>query len=261
MLKQRVITALFAVVSRLLGLFMLPSGAAQLVVALVILAGAWEWSGFLGARSTSYRAGYVLFIAVLMGLVTWQAPQINGLLFRIALVWWAAALVWTFFFPTPIPTAVRWVAGALVLVPLYSALIVLYLASPAILLGGLLIVWAADTGAFTAGKLFGRVKLAPQISPGKSWEGVIGGLLTVALLAAGGAYLFDARVIVLVPFCLAVACASVVGDLTVSMFKRTAGLKDSGSLFPGHGGVLDRIDSVAAAAPLFALGIGWTGLQ
>jgi phosphatidate cytidylyltransferase len=260
-LKQRVITALFAVVALLLVLFVLPGAAAHLVVALVILAAAWEWSGFLGARSTPHRVAYVVFIAVLMGVVTWQAPQLDGLLLRLAVAWWTAALVWIFFFPTPIPTVVRWVAGALVLVPLYSALITLYLASPAILLGGLLVVWAADTGAFAAGKLFGRVKLAPQISPGKSWEGFIGGLLTVALLAAAGAYLFDARILVLVPFCLAVACASVVGDLTVSMFKRTAGLKDSGSLFPGHGGVLDRIDSVAAAAPLFALGIGWAGLQ
>jgi phosphatidate cytidylyltransferase len=260
-LKQRIITAVFAVAALLLVLFVLPSAAAQIVVALLILVGAWEWSGFLGARSTSVRVGYVAFIAVLMGFVTWQMPQINGLLFGVAMAWWAVALVWTFFFPTPIPTVVRWVAGALVLLPLYSALIVLYLASPAILLGGLLIVWSADTGAFAAGKLFGRVKLAPKISPGKSWEGVIGGLLTVALLALVGAYVFDARAAVLIPFCLAVACTSIVGDLTVSMFKRTAELKDSGSLFPGHGGVLDRIDSVAAAAPLFALGIGWTGLQ
>jgi len=149
----------------------------------------------------------------------------------------------------------------LVLVPLYNALIALYLASPAILLGAFVIGWAADTGAFFAGKTLGRVKLAPSISPGKTWEGVIGGLVTVSLLAAVGAYWLDARITVLVPFCLAIACASVVGDLTVSMFKRTAGLKDSGTLFPGHGGVLDRIDSVAAAAPLFALGIGWMGVQ
>ena len=120
--------------------------------------------------------------------------------------------------------------------------------------------WAADTGAFVAGKLFGRVKLAPQISPGKTWEGVIGGLLTVAVLAVAGAYLFDARVSVLVPFCLAVACASIVGDLTVSMFKRNAGLKDSGNLFPGHGGVLDRVDSVTAAVPLFVFALTWLEL-
>jgi phosphatidate cytidylyltransferase len=260
-LKERVITALIAVAVLLLVLFVLPQAVAQVVVALLILAGAWEWSGFLGSRSTAVRAGYVILIAVLMGLATWLAPQINGQLFQVALVWWVCALVWTLFYPTPIPAAVRWIVGVLVLLPLYKALVVLYLASPAVLLGALLIVWAADTGAFVAGKLFGRVKLAPQISPGKTWEGVIGGLATVAVLAAAGGWLFDLRIGVLVPFCLAIACASVVGDLTVSMFKRTSGLKDSGAIFPGHGGVLDRVDSVAAAAPLFALGISWMGLQ
>jgi len=260
-LKARVITALIAVAVLLVVLFALPRAAAQSVIALVVLAGAWEWSGFLGSSSAVLRASYVTLIALLMGLVTWLAPQIDGVLFQVALAWWLGALLWTLFYPTPIPAVVRWAGGALVLVPLYEALIVLYLASPAILLGALLIVWAADTGAFAAGKLFGRVRLAPKISPGKTWEGVIGGLLTVAALAAAGAYLFDARAAVLVPFCLAGACVSVVGDLTVSMFKRTSGIKDSGTLFPGHGGVLDRVDSVAAAAPLFALGVGWTGLQ
>jgi len=261
MLKERIITAVIAVAALLLVLFVLPQAVAQVVVAAVILLGAWEWSGFLGSQSTPLRAGYVALIAILMGLVTWSAPQIDGLLFQLALAWWVGALLRTLFYPTPIPGAVRWIAGALVLLPLYKALVVLYLASPTVLLGALLIVWAADTGAFVAGKAFGRVKLAPKISPGKTWEGVIGGLIAVAALAVAGAYLFDVRIAVLVPFCLAVACASIVGDLTVSMFKRTAGLKDSGAIFPGHGGILDRVDSVAAAAPLFALGIGWAGLQ
>jgi phosphatidate cytidylyltransferase len=107
----------------------------------------------------------------------------------------------------------------------------------------------------------GKVKLAPQISPGKTWEGVIGGLVAVLLLIVVRSMWVESDLMTLIPFCLAVAAFSVVGDLTVSMFKRTAGVKDSGSLFPGHGGVLDRIDSVAAAAPLFALGLTWVGLR
>ena len=144
---------------------------------------------------------------------------------------------------------------------MYLALIILYDAAPTILLFALLIVWVADSGAFFAGKMMGRVKLAPKISPGKTWEGVIGGLVAVVLLTLLRSLWVETDLAVFVPFCLAVACLSIVGDLTVSMFKRTAGLKDSGSLFPGHGGVLDRIDSVAAAAPLFALGVSWAGLK
>ena len=142
-------------------------------------------------------------------------------------------LIWTFFFPTAIPLAVRWLAGALVLVPLYLALILLYNAQPLTLLFALLIVWVADSGAFFAGKTLGRVKLAPQISPGKTWEGVIGGLVAVVLLTLILSRWVDTDLAVFIPFCLAVACVSIVGDLTVSMFKRTAGVKDSGSLFSG----------------------------
>jgi phosphatidate cytidylyltransferase len=148
-----------------------------------------------------------------------------------------------------------------VLVPLYLALMVLYEVSPGILLFSLLIVWVADSGAFLAGTTLGRVKLAPKISPGKTWEGVIGGLIAVVLLTLGRAIWVQTDLAIFIPFCLAVACISIVGDLTVSMFKRTIGVKDSGTLFPGHGGVLDRIDSVAAAAPLFALGVTWVGLK
>jgi phosphatidate cytidylyltransferase len=124
----------------------------------------------------------------------------------------------------------------------------------------LLIVWIADIGAYFVGKGFGRVKLAPAISPGKTWEGVLGGLTAVVLLAAIGSPTLGIGIAVLVPFCLAVSMLSVVGDLTVSMFKRAAGVKDSGSIFPGHGGLLDRMDSVTAAAPLFAFALRYTGI-
>jgi len=179
----------------------------------------------------------------------------------VSLAWWLVALIWIFFYPTGVAPIVRWLGGALVLVPLYIALDLLYTAGPLLLLFALLIVWVADSGAFFAGKLFGRVKLAPKISPGKTWEGVLGGLIAVVLLTLARSIWVETDLGVYIPFCLAIACISIVGDLTVSMFKRSVGLKDSGRLFPGHGGILDRIDSVAAAAPLFALGIAWVGLR
>ncbi len=131
---------------------------------------------------------------------------------------------------------------------------------PVLVLIMLVIVWAADIGAYFVGRAVGRVKLAPQVSPGKTWEGVIGGLAAAtlaAIVAAGWAGLTIAQGVGLG---ISVAAISVIGDLTVSMFKRNAGLKDSGRLFPGHGGVLDRIDGVTAAAPLFAIEATWLGM-
>jgi phosphatidate cytidylyltransferase len=260
MLKQRVITALISLVLLLVVLFALPPLSAKGMIALVVLAGAWEWSAFLESGSRAIRVVYVALIGVLMAAVNLVWHDGLQVVLLVALAWWLAALVWAFRFPTPIPAALRWICGALVLVPLYAALIALYEMSPWLLLFALLIVWSADVGAFFAGRQFGKVKLAPKISPGKTWEGVIGGLSLVAVLAAIITFQVDAAPAVLVPFCVAVAFTSIIGDLTVSMFKRTSGLKDSGTLFPGHGGVLDRIDSVSAAAPLFALGLPWLGL-
>ena len=259
-MKQRIITALIALAALLFVLFYAPQELALAVIVLVMLAGAWEWSGFFENASGFVRGSYVVLIGALLAAVTLLGVDVR-LVFQVALAWWVVALAWTFFFPTPIPAAVRWVSGALVLVPLFMALIVLYQAGRELLLFALLIVWVADSGAFFTGKFIGRVKLAPDISPGKTWEGVIGGLVAVVVLTLLRSTWAETDLAVFIPFCLAVASLSVVGDLTVSMFKRTAGLKDSGSLFPGHGGVLDRIDSISAAAPLFALGVGWVGLS
>lgn len=259
-MKQRIITAVIALLALLLVLFVAPKQLALLVIVAVMLGGAWEWSAFLGVTGNATRFVYVAVVAALLAAVSFL-PVDTELVLQLALLWWVAALIWTFFFPTPIPSAIRWLVGILVLVPLYLSLIVLYNAQPMILLFALLIVWVADSGAFFAGKMLGRVKLAPKISPGKTWEGVIGGLVAVVLLTLLRSLWVETDLAVFVPFCLAVACLSIVGDLTVSMFKRTAGVKDSGNLFPGHGGVLDRIDSVAAAAPLFALGLSLVGLQ
>jgi phosphatidate cytidylyltransferase len=259
----RILTAIVAAALILLVLFVFPPQAAKAVIAAIILAAAWEWAKFLGFFAVAERLGYVVVIGALLAAATWLTPSAEAaeVILKVGLAWWCAALIWVFFYPTPIPRPVAWICGALVLVPAFSALMTLYALRPSMLLFALVIIWAADTGAYFAGRSFGRVKLAPSISPGKTWEGVIGGLVAVVLvLVAVRLYWLDVDIALIIPFCLAVAGLSVVGDLTVSMFKRSAGLKDSGRVFPGHGGVLDRIDSVTAAAPLFALGISWAGL-
>lgn len=260
-MKQRIITAIIALAVLGILLFAMPPLVVHIALGALIVAGAWEWSGFLGHAGSGARLIFVAMIAALLAVTVLFFSAWTEQILMLSLAWWFVALIWTFLFPTPIPQAVRWAVGILVLVPLYIALMVLYTADPMILLFALLIVWVADSGAYFAGKTMGRVKLAPQISPGKTWEGVIGGLVAVVLLTVLRSVRVESDLAVLIPFCLAAGALSIVGDLTVSMFKRTAGVKDSGSLFPGHGGVLDRIDSVAAAAPLFALGLSWVRLS
>lgn len=260
-MKQRVITAIVALLVLGVVLFAMPPLAVRVAIGALVVAGAWEWSGLLGHDGTWPRLAFVAAIAALLAVTQLFLAEWTQVILLLSLAWWTLALLWAFIFPTPVPQAFRWLVGALVLLPLYVALMQLYDADPMTLLFALLIVWVADSGAYLAGRTMGRVKLAPQISPGKTWEGVIGGMLAVVLLTIVRSVWVESDLMVLIPFCLAVGALSVVGDLTVSMLKRTAGVKDSGNLFPGHGGVLDRIDSVAAAAPLFALGMAWAGLQ
>lgn len=263
MLRQRIITALVAGALLLAVLFVVPAALARGVIVGVVLLAAWEWSGFVAPQGAGGRAAYVALIGALLAAAWWLlgGGDISATaVFGVAMLWWAGALVWVCFYPTPVPRVLAALAGALVLLPLWLALDVTYRQAPGLLLFMLVVIWSADVGAYFAGRRFGRVKLAPQVSPGKTWEGVIGGLVLVSLLAFAGAWWFGADVAVLVPFCVAVALTSIVGDLTVSAFKRSVGMKDSGQLFPGHGGLLDRVDSVAAGLPLFALGMGWAGL-
>ena len=263
MLKQRVVTAIVALSVLAVVMYVVPVIIARIAIALLMLGAAWEWSGFIFSKENKGRYVYLLFIAILMALIFVALPNAGlvDIILKISLGWWFTALAWMFFFPTPIAKPVAWICGALVIVPAWLALDILYLQRPELLLFALLIVWVADMGAYFVGKGFGRVKLAPQISPGKTWEGVFGGVSAVMVLAVLGSLAFEIEIAVIVPFCLAVAMISIVGDLTVSMFKRHSGVKDSGNLFPGHGGVLDRIDSVTAAAPLFAVALGWIGMR
>ena len=267
MLRQRVITAVVLGVGLLIVLLWLPPSIAIGVFALIVLVGAWEWSAFPGFRFSAARFAYVVAVAVAM-LLVWRLTLEDGrleTLLWIAGAWWLIAFLWVTLAPAAQSRALIATSGLLVLVPAWVALAHLYLepaqdmaaTGPQLVLFLLLLVWAADIGAFFAGRSFGRLKLAPRVSPAKTWEGVLGGLAAAALVAAAGARLFDLPRVAFLSLCLGVALISVVGDLTESMFKRHAGLKDSGSVFPGHGGVLDRIDSVTAAAPLFLLGLRW----
>jgi phosphatidate cytidylyltransferase len=176
----------------------------------------------------------------------------------VALVWWFAAFLWLCLAPARVTPLSAALAGVLSLVPCWLALVHITLATQSArwVLFTLGLVWAADTGAFFAGRWLGRVPLAPRVSPKKTWEGALGGVLVSGIFAwICATSVFTLDVWPFVVTCVAVAALSIVGDLTESMLKRAAGLKDSGTLFPGHGGMLDRIDSVTAAAPalVFAL--------
>ncbi len=264
-LRQRILTAVVLVVVLLAVLLWLPPWATVAVITLVVLAGAWEWSAFLVAgRSPVLRVAYVLLIAMLLYGV-WRFSSVQGreLILIVAVLWWLAAFVWIALAPRRVAPWAAAAAGVLALIPSWLALVRLRLLSPhgeQWTLFVLLLVWVADIGAFFCGRRFGRIRLAPDVSPGKTWEGVLGGTAVSALVAVGGSLWFRVPLVTFLPLCLAAVGFSIVGDLTESLLKRSAGVKDSGSIFPGHGGVMDRIDSLTAAAPVLLLGLTLMGV-
>jgi phosphatidate cytidylyltransferase len=268
MLRLRILTALILGCALLTGLFLLAPRWTILAFGIVWLVGAWEWAGFGALHSLPLRMLYCCAIAFLQALSWWwtEEPAHLLMLLAAACAWWAAAFVWLMVAPEWHRPRLALLCGIPVLVPSFIALGRLVLAGhgpiggPAIVLWLVLLVIASDIGAFFVGRRFGRRKLAPRVSPGKTWEGAVGGLCTVVLVALGGARIFGFPAGLSIGFGCAVGIFSVLGDLTESMFKRAAGLKDSGVVLPGHGGVLDRIDSVTAAAPLYALGLFGSGV-
>ncbi len=269
MLKVRIATASFLALLLLLVLFVLPPLWAVLVFAGTMTLGAWEWSGFGSVGGILGRSAYAAGIAALLGASwVWTRDPVHLLwVLRLACLWWIAAFVWLIVAPASNRPALILACGVPVLVPTFLALARVHTSprgfarGPEMLLWLLLLVFAADIGAYFAGRAWGRHKLAPHVSPGKTWEGALGGLAAVAAVALVGTLHFGLPVFGGVAFACAIGIFSVIGDLTESMFKRAAGLKDSGKLLPGHGGVLDRVDSVTAAAPLYALGLFGTGVM
>jgi phosphatidate cytidylyltransferase len=278
MLRQRVITGLIMAGLFLSAMVFLPLPALAAVFGALVLAGGWEWSRLAGWQSVVTRTLYVLVLTASMLALYWYcrldqrpAPEQVQPFLGLACLWWSFALLWVKSYPM---SAVLWrtvfmrsLMGLLILTPAWLAAVFL-LSFPR---GGLLVVImvlvvaSADIGAYFSGKTWGRHQLAEKVSPAKTWEGFWGGMAGCMLLSLILWALLPDRashvgLLSVAAVTLSTALASVVGDLSVSMVKRESGVKDSGTLLPGHGGVLDRLDSICGAAPVFALGLllaGW----
>ena len=264
-LRARILTALLLAALVIVVLAWLLPHVAVALIALAIFAGGYEWAGFARLRSVPARLAYAAAILLaLTGAETLAAdPRWLSLMLRIAVVWWLIAFLWLALRADAGGRVAAAIVGFPVLVPAgisLSHLVSLQPHGQLLLLYLLVLIAAADVGAYFGGRRFGRRKLAPHVSPGKTWEGFAVGMLAAAAVAVAGAFIFDMPFWPWLFICELVALVSVVGDLTESMFKRHVGLKDSGKLLPGHGGILDRIDSITAAAPTFLLGLLALGL-
>ena len=276
MLMQRVATALVLLPLLLAAIWWLPTPALYAVFSLIGVLIAWEWAGLMRFSSAAPKLPKLMYAAltgVLLGAVWWLVqlqPELWLALAGISLLWWIVAFTLVRGYPKNFEThapgkLAMALIGQVLVLPTILALAMLHAggadephAGTWRLLYVFFLIFAADTGAYFAGRRFGKRKLAPLVSPGKSIEGAIGGLLLCAVWACTAGIAIFAPGGKTVPFVLvsmAVAAVSILGDLTESMFKRAAGVKDSGTLLPGHGGFLDRVDSLLAAAPMMALGL------
>ena len=270
MLRLRIITAIILAPIVLASVFLLPHFEFALFVGVVLAVAAWEWANFANLSNLN-RYFYALGVAVVM-LAAYFAPVLP--VFLLSSLWWVIAFMLVVNYPKLDElwgsSAVIMVIGIFTLVPGFVALIELkrYAESNYLICLLFFLICGADIGAYFSGRAFGKRKLAPRVSPGKSWAGFYGGILTsfvIAMLMSlylGRPQLLTAEGVVFLASCMFVAEVSVLGDLTVSMFKRHRDIKDSSNLLPGHGGFLDRIDSLLSASPVFALYLGiaaWAG--
>ncbi|MGJ3354283.1 phosphatidate cytidylyltransferase [Providencia sp. Je.9.19] len=274
MLKYRLLTAIILIPIVIAALFLLSPVNFGYVVIAVCALGAWEWAQFAGWYSQAKRIGLAVVFAAILLAIQFSLPNIVELASEpviyyglwAGLVWWVVAILLVITYPASASwgksVIVRLLFGVLTIVPFYCGMMVLrtigYHSDTFFgawwLLYVMLLVWGADSGAYAFGRTMGRNKLAPKVSPGKTWEGLIGGLITAGIIS----WLFSAFAPIpvmpdyLLVTSIIVVIVSVFGDLTESMFKRQSGIKDSSHLIPGHGGILDRIDSLTAAIPVFA---------
>ncbi|MGH8118244.1 MAG: phosphatidate cytidylyltransferase [Rhodanobacteraceae bacterium] len=277
MLKQRVVTAVVLAPLLIALIFLTKASVFATLLGLIFLLGMWEWTRLAGLHGRLLRAASLIGYAIVFALLwkvcktpRWWLPVLAGV------VWWLLALAWLGQHDfaagaTRGHTALKLAAGALVVVPAWCAVVVMHgdLAGPDTghghwwVLFFACIVVAADIGAYAAGRRWGHAKLAPVISPGKTRAGVYGALACSGVVGLVGGALLKVpgeRLPAIVALALVTVLFSIVGDLFESLMKRHAGVKDSGRLFPGHGGVFDRMDSMVAALPVFVLGKFLLGL-
>lgn len=282
MLKERVLSAIVMLLVAIVALFWLSPMWFTFGLAGLIVVGMWEWAQFAGFKRPIARAIVAVVTICLLYFPLFASTdyikatrfltdETTPLLF-VACIWWVVAFGLVVTYPKSASlwansVSAKFIFGFCTLIPFFIATLALrfyhYHVSPYqgtyLLLYVFSLIWAADSGAYFFGRALGKHKLAPKVSPGKSWEGAIGGLFTAAVVAVLFLQFTPnnllGREVNLVPFValsVATVAISILGDLTESMFKRQAGIKDSSHLIPGHGGVLDRIDSLTAAVPFFA---------
>ncbi|MFV8833722.1 phosphatidate cytidylyltransferase [Aquisalimonas sp. APHAB1-3] len=270
MLKWRVITALVLLPLVLGVVFLLPTAGFALAMAVVVGLGAWEWTRLIGLRAQRERAGHVAALLILLvgSAVCLASAVATSLVLAVGVVGWLGLITWLAAYQRgqaadgPVTGRAGTLLGLLLFVPAWFGLVFVHGQPGGAWLVFMLLVltWAADVGAYFAGRALGRRRLAPRISPGKTMEGAAGGLALTLVAAWVLASVLPAPLpggLSLLLLAVAVFVASVAGDLFESMIKRRCGVKDSGTLLPGHGGVLDRIDSLTATAPVFAAGLLW----
>ena len=271
MLYQRILTAIPLAAFVCWIIFFQPTSVFFYFALFIVLISAYEWARLSAIQNIYIRGGYALLItATAWSMQQYAADYIPWTIF-IAVMWWFSI---TFYLKFAKP---KTASSDLKLDKLLVAFLVLpaaalamqkihafqagpYIQGSALLFYALSLVWVADIGAYFAGKKFGKNKLAPNISPGKTKEGLLGAVITTTLYTLAASFYFDLdrdRAIMLVMLSVIVTFISVTGDLYISFLKREAGLKDSGNILPGHGGMLDRVDSVLAAMPVFLLGFSW----
>lgn len=263
MLRQRIITALILIPITLAILFYLPPMPFAMLMSFVTLGAAWEWTNLMGLKKVSRRWLYLALVAAIFIVALFKLPVL--LLFVSTFIWWLFATILIILYPRgskwwSSSVLIRGLMGLFVLIPCWAAIIYIRIQQNDgiyALLFLFVLIWGADSAAYFVGKKWGKHKLAPHVSPGKSVEGMCGAIIFSLLIAVAVFWLCKIPLRIWpwgVALALVTVLFSIMGDLFESMLKREAGLKDSGGLLPGHGGLLDRIDSLTAAAPVFVLG-------